>query len=114
VRSFGDIRFSGLLGKENLDEGHAMSVSFELPHDIERELRTKGVDLNEAAKESYLVDLFRNGAISHAELGKALELDRFETNALLKRHRVVERSISHEDVDADVRSINELLAPPHQ
>jgi predicted HTH domain antitoxin len=91
-----------------------MSVSFELPQDIERELRTRGVDPNRAAKESYLIDLFRNGVVSHVELGQALDLDRFETNALLKRHRVAERSLSHEDVDSDVRSINELLAPPHQ
>jgi hypothetical protein len=34
------------------------------------------------------------------------------TNALLKRHEVTEQALTHEDVDADVESVNELLAPP--
>lgn len=39
-------------------------------------------------------------------LGQTLGLDRFETDVLLKRHRVTEQSLSHEDVDADVQSLN--------
>jgi predicted HTH domain antitoxin len=87
-----------------------MNISFELPPNIEQQLRTHGADLNREAKEVYLIDLFRRGVVSHYDLGQALNLDRFETNALLNRHHVTERSLSHEDVDADVKSINDLLS----
>ncbi|MGD0043640.1 MAG: hypothetical protein ABSE84_25075 [Isosphaeraceae bacterium] len=30
---------------------------------------------------------------------------------MLKRHQVAEQALSHQDVDADVRCINDLLAP---
>ena len=43
---------------------------------------------------------------------RLLGLDRFETDALLKRHQVSERSLNHSDVDADVQSINDLIGPP--
>ena len=46
--------------------------------------------------------------LTHYELGQSLGLDRFETDALLKCHEVTEHSLAHEDVDADVKSLNEL------
>ena len=89
-----------------------MSISFELPPQIEQQIRSDGTDLDREAKEVYLIDLFRRGLVSHYDFGQALDLDRFETDALLNRHRVAERSLTHEDVDADVRSIDALLATP--
>ena len=88
-----------------------MSVCFELPHNIEQQLRKNGTDLDREAKEVYLVALFRRGAVCHYDLGVALGLDRFETDALLKRHQVTEQSLGHQDVDADLQRINDLLAP---
>jgi hypothetical protein len=46
---------------------------------------------------------------------KISNLTRFlasETDGLLKRHKVTEQALTHEDVDADVRSVDKLLAPP--
>ncbi|MGA2699793.1 MAG: UPF0175 family protein [Isosphaeraceae bacterium] len=89
-----------------------MSICFDLPQNIEQQLRKNGADLDREAKEVYLVALFRRGIVCHYDLGLALGLDRFETDALLKRHQVTEQSLGHQDVDADVRSINDLLAAP--
>jgi predicted HTH domain antitoxin len=91
-----------------------MNISFDvnLPPDVEERLRAEAPDLSRAGREAFAVDLFRRGILSHHGLGQALGLDRFETDALLKRHRVTEQSLTHEDVDADVLSLNELLAPP--
>ena len=36
-----------------------MSVNFELPQEIESELRTNGVDPNREARELYLLELYR-------------------------------------------------------
>ena len=73
------------------------------------QLRSAGIDLNQVAKESLLVESFRRGFVTHAQLARALGLDRFEMDALLKRHQVSEHSLNHSDVDADVQSINDLI-----
>jgi predicted HTH domain antitoxin len=65
-----------------------MNISYEIPQDIERELRTNGPDINREAKESYLIDLYRQGRISHRQLADALGLNRYETDGVLKRHKV--------------------------
>ncbi len=67
-----------------------MNVSFDIPQDIEQRLRSTkaGADFSRDAKEAYLVDLYRQHKIAHHQLGEALGLDRFDTDALLKRHGV--------------------------
>ena len=65
-----------------------MNISFEIPRDIEQELRSDGVDMNRAAKEAYLVDLYREERITHRQLAEALGLSRHETDGILKRHKV--------------------------
>jgi len=65
-----------------------MNISFEIPQDIEQEFRTNGLDLNQEAKEACLVELYRQERISHRQLAEALGLNRYETDGLLKRHKV--------------------------
>jgi len=85
-----------------------MNISFDvnLPPDVEERLRAEAPDLSAAGREAFAVDLLRRGILTHHGLGQTLGLDRFETDALLKRHRVTEQSLSQEDVDADVQSLN--------
>ena len=49
-----------------------MTIRFELPQDIEQQIRTNGVDLDREARELYLVELYRQDRISHAQLRDAL------------------------------------------
>jgi predicted HTH domain antitoxin len=65
-----------------------MNISFEIPQDIERDVRTNGVDMNREAKEAYLVNLYREERISHHQLADALGLSRYETDGVLKRYKV--------------------------
>jgi hypothetical protein len=65
-----------------------MTISFELPQDIEQELRINGSDLSGEAREAFLVELYRQDRISHHQLTEALELNRLETDGVLKRHKV--------------------------
>lgn len=65
-----------------------MPISFEIPHDIERQLRTEGADLDDKAREALLVELFREQKITHRQLGEALGLEAYETDGLLKRYNV--------------------------
>lgn len=76
-----------------------MAVTIELPGDVEQRLRAQTPDLDAQAKEAVALDLFREGKLSHYELSTMLGPDRFETDAYLKRHNVVEGSLTAEDLN---------------
>lgn len=91
-----------------------LRVRVDLPSNVEHQLRGEGEGeaLSTVAREAVALALFQRALLSHAELGEVLGLDRFETDALLKRHQVWDHSLGHDEVDADLRSIDELLGPP--
>jgi hypothetical protein len=65
-----------------------MAVTFELPSEVEQRLRAESPNLDAEAKESLLVELYRQEKLTRYELSLALGLNRFETDAMLKQHRV--------------------------
>lgn len=65
-----------------------MSLSIDLPHDIEATLRQQLGNLDELAKEACLVELYRQGKLTHHQLANALGLDRYSADSVLKRHGV--------------------------
>jgi hypothetical protein len=67
-----------------------MAATVQLPADVEQNLRAQTSDLDTESKEAMLVELYRQDKLTHYELGRALELDRFETDAILKKHNVTE------------------------
>lgn len=88
-----------------------MAVSFELEPQLETQLRRELRDLDDVAKEAFLVTLFRRGKLSHTTLSAALGLDRFQTDALLKRHNVVEGSLTWNDLEADRTTLERVIGP---
>ena len=86
-----------------------MTITFTVPPTIERLLGEDGLDLNLAAKEAALVELYRREKISHGELAQALGSSRHETDAVLQRHGVTEDLITPEELAAQVSSLRELL-----
>jgi hypothetical protein len=76
-----------------------MPVTFELPGDIERNLRDRLGDLDQAAKEAALVELYRQEQLTHHDLAQALGLSRLETDAVLKRHNVTEDPLTVEEFE---------------
>jgi len=73
--------------KERMEE-RLMTIGFELPQNIEQQVRTNGADLNREAKVAYLVDLYRQERITRDELSGALDLGFHQTEQLLKEHGV--------------------------
>jgi len=65
-----------------------MPVTIELPKDLEATLRRQVGNLEGAAKEALLVELYRQGQLTHRTLAEALGLDRYEADGVLKRHGV--------------------------
>jgi hypothetical protein len=62
-----------------------MTIAFEIPHDIEQQIRSSGADLNRDAKEVYLMEQYRQAKITHRQLEEALNLSFHETELLLKQ-----------------------------
>ena len=87
-----------------------MAVTFQLPKDVEQRLRARHPNLESEAKESFLVDLYRRGELTHFALSEALGLDRFETEDVLHKHNVTEDLGTVEEHLAEVRAIQELRA----
>jgi len=65
-----------------------MTITFELPQEIEQQIRANGADLERKAREAFLVELYREQKITQHQLGEALGLDDYETDGLLKRYSV--------------------------
>ncbi len=85
-----------------------MAVVIELPEAIEQRLRQNITNLDQVVGEAALVELYRNGQLTHHELATALGLDRFGTEAILKLHRVTEDLIALADHDNQLRKLEEI------
>jgi hypothetical protein len=85
-----------------------MSVTFQLPDDVELMLRGRPLDLAAEAKEALLVSLYKRGELNHKQLSSALGLDRFATDAVLNKHQVTEDLPSIEDVREQLRTSRAL------
>ena len=88
-----------------------MTISFQLPQDIEDELRQYIEDLDEAAKESLLVELYRREKISRPQLSRALGIDRLATDGLLKRHQVTEDLLTVAEFDEELANLQKTPKP---
>jgi len=86
-----------------------MAITFELPADIEQHLRGEWADFDAVAKESALVELYRQAKLTHHQLATALDLDRFAVDALLKRHQVTEDLISAESLASQLAALHRLV-----
>lgn len=91
-----------------------MTVSFQLPDELERKLRAQSSDLESEAKAAYGLELFRCGKITHYELSQILGIDRIETDALLKKHNIYEGSLTRDDLEADRQTLERLIGPAHR
>ena len=83
-----------------------MTISFEIPQEIEQQIRTNGKDLGREAREAYLVELYRQDRITHHQLTEALGLSRLEADGVLKRHKV-SSGPTLEDLRAEIGSLRD-------
>lgn len=86
-----------------------MSITFELPEQIESDLTKQYGDLSSAAKEAMLLEMYRRGVLSHRQLADGLGLDRASTNALLKSRGIWASSPSLAELQSDSESIERVL-----
>jgi len=87
-----------------------MAIHIKLPAPIEEKLRNDLGDLGAAGKEAMLIELYRQGKLTHHELPQALGLGRFETDGVLKRHNVTEDLLTPNELD---EQLSTALTSPH-
>ena len=90
-----------------------MTVSFQLPAELEQNLRKDCPDVNSEAKEAFLVSLYRRGKLSRVALSQSLGLDRIETEEVLQRHNVTEDLGTVDDYVKDARTLESLRTTGH-
>ena len=86
-----------------------VNVTLEFPSDVEARIRKESPSLEADVREAFVLELFRQGRLTHYELSKVLGLDRFETDALLKRRNIFEGGLTMEDLEADRQTLERVL-----
>ena len=81
-----------------------MAVTFELPREIEKSLRDQLADLDQAAKEALLVELYRQRKLTQDQFASALGISWYESEGVLKRHEVY-HEITVDDVVRESESL---------
>ena len=86
-----------------------MSVTIELPEEIERQLETEWGNLPRRALEAVALEGYRSGVLTLAQLRRILGFEtRMEADAFLKRHGVyLEYSV--EDLERDRETLERAL-----
>ena len=87
-----------------------MPVTIELPPQLEESLRRDVGDLDQMAKESLLVDLYRQQFLSKRQLAQTLGLDRFAVNDVLNRRNVTEDLPTLDEIERQVAVMEAKLA----
>lgn len=87
----------------------SLHITLHFPPEVEEKLRREHADLGAEVRETFALELFRRGKLSHYELSRVLGLDRFQTDGFLKRHNVLEGSLTMDDLEDDRRTLEQLM-----
>lgn len=84
-----------------------MSITFELPQDIEKHLREQFGDVSQAAKDAFLIQSYREARLSVGQIARILGKGVVETQAWLSA-RGAPLNYSIEDLEADRETLARL------
>ena len=86
-----------------------MEVTIKLPEDVAGVFLANGENIEREVLEATALEGYRSGKLSHAQIGRMLNLSRFEVDSFLKIHDVP-LNYTVEDLEADRRTLDKLLA----
>lgn len=90
-----------------------MTIKFELPQDVEQELRQQLGNLDEIARDAFLVQSYREGRLSVGQVGAILGRGVIETQAWLSE-RGAPLNYSPDDLEEDRRTLAKLFPDPER
>lgn len=86
-----------------------MEVTINLPEDVANSFLANGETIEREVLEATALEGYREGKLSHAQVGRMLGLSRFETDEFLKEHNVP-LNYSIEDLEQDRQTLDKLLS----
>lgn len=86
-----------------------MAVTIDLPANVEQRLRAASPSLDAEAKETLLVELYRQDRITRYELSLALGLDRFATDAILKQRQATKDLPTAKEIEGDLVKLRHMV-----
>jgi hypothetical protein len=89
------------------NEGMSATIEISVPDELARVIGATPADLPRRAFEALVSAAYRSGRITHAQVGKMLELDRWQTDAFLKEGRSF-RVCEGEDFANDLATLRSL------
>jgi predicted HTH domain antitoxin len=85
-------------------------ISFELPESIEKHLAAVSGNVDAAAKEAVVVELYRQGQLSHGTLAECLGISRTEVDSVLTRHGVTEDLLTVAEFREQLQTLRSRLS----
>jgi len=86
-----------------------MSITFDLPADVEQDLPPQLGDLSKAAREAFIIENYRGGRISLGSVAELLGLDTSIQAQQWLGDRLVPLNYSFDDLTADRRTLDKVL-----
>jgi predicted HTH domain antitoxin len=86
-----------------------MAITFNLPDDVERSLREEYPDLNQAAKEAFVIEAYRTGRITAGDVAVVLGLETSLEALDWLRERGIHLNYGMEELEADWRTAEALM-----
>lgn len=85
----------------------AATVEISVPDTLLKALGAEPAELRRQTLEALIVQAFRKGLITHAQVGELLELNRFETDAFLKDAQAF-RLCEREEFASDLENLRRI------
>jgi predicted HTH domain antitoxin len=86
-----------------------MEVTINLPEDVAQDILKNNKNIERKILEMTAIEDYREGKFSHAQIGRMLDLSRFETDEFLKAHDVP-LNYSMEDLEQDRQTLDKLFS----
>jgi hypothetical protein len=83
------------------------TIELSLPDNLVRVLGSNAAELPRQALEALVAQTYRAGKLTHAQVGEALGLDRWETDGFLKASQA-QRAWESEEFSADLKNLRSI------
>lgn len=85
-----------------------MEITIELPEDVANIISANGENIEREVLEATALEGYRSGKLSHGQVGRILELNRFEVDEFLKIHEVP-LNYTIQDLEEDRKTLDKIL-----
>lgn len=84
-----------------------MQITIEIPDDLAEQLISRDQPISQHILEVLTVEAYKTERITSAEVGRILNLSRWEVDAFLKQHQAY-LHYSMDDLEQDIKTLQEL------